>query len=199
MGGLSRFVTLTRYWRRVFTLSFLAMDYPAFPDSPGSINPAAKAPGTFRVPVPPISPELQTPSESSVQSSLPTAPTPTALASAIPHLSRISSEWDSEDDIASTGDLKYQDFRCEFEQYFVEKTARPAPRAKYVSHRGWFRRQTLAGASAHIPLDPEAGPDTSVVIDGATESIYDAYLLRVDIMKNINDFHRHQVSRSPRV
>lgn len=44
-----------------------------------------------------------------------------------------------------------------------------------------------------VPVDLGADPHATVVIDRPTASIYDVYLLRADIMKNVNIFRRHQV------
>ncbi|KIX01901.1 uncharacterized protein Z518_07840 [Rhinocladiella mackenziei CBS 650.93] len=52
-------------------------------------------------------------------------------------------------------------------------------------------------ASLCVPVDLRADPDAAVVIHRVTASIYDAYLLRVDIMKNVNTFRRHQIVFNP--
>jgi poly [ADP-ribose] polymerase 2/3/4 len=111
----------------------------------------------------------------------------------IPPLPRISSDWDSELDIVLRGNSKHQDIRKEFEDSHVAKLRRSTTRARYTSHHGYFRSQTGDGARLFIPVDELVGPNATVVVDRASSSIYDAYLLRVDITNNTNRFRRHQV------
>jgi hypothetical protein len=175
------------------------------PDPPGTINPAklsrgaGAAPDTFfeafDTSCPPTPSDTQTAPEAARQSVPSTAPTPTIRRSTVPPLPRISSDWDPEHDIVVRGNSRHQDIRKEFEEFHVAKR-RPAAaraRARHTSHHGYFRSQTEDGVRIRVPVDMRARPDATVVIDGATASIYDAYLLQANIMKNVNVFRRHQV------
>lgn len=153
-------------------------------------------PGTFEnvaTSYPPTSLNTQTAQEGASQSICSEALTPAISPSAVPRLSRISSDWDPKDDIVTSGMSNYGYARVEFESSHVEMPRPSAKRARYTSHRGYFLRQIMAGMKIYVPADPAAGPDSSVVVDMATASIYDAYLLRADITKNTNIFWRHQV------
>jgi poly [ADP-ribose] polymerase 2/3/4 len=186
------------------------MDNWWHPDPPGTINPAKlfrgakSAPDTFSeafdTPSLPIPFDRQTAPEAAPQSIPPTAPTPTRPRSAVPPLRRISSDWDPEHDIALGGKSSHEDIRKEFEELHVAKqrlaAARARTRTRHNSHRGHFRSQTEKGVRICVPVNLRAGPDARVVIDRATASIYDAYLLRADIVKNVNNFRRHQVSQT---
>jgi len=115
-------------------------------------------------------------------------------------LSRISSDCDLEGDPLLKRNYSYhEEMREEFEKSFRDGPPPSSRRTRHLSHHGYFRRQILSGADVFIPLDPEAtgSVGTSNVgeafVDKAGASIYDAYLLRVDIAKNVNSFHRHQV------
>jgi poly [ADP-ribose] polymerase len=92
-----------------------------------------------------------------------------------------------------SGNLRHQDIRKEFEDFHVAKRRPATARARHTSHHGYFRSQTEDGVRIGVPVDLRAGPDAMVVIDKATASIYDAYLLRADITTNVNIFRRHQV------
>ena len=171
-------------------------------DPPGTINPAKLSRGaraaldTIEVidtPCPPVPSDLQTTPEAARQSIPLTASTPTRPCSAVPPLRRISSDWDPEHDIVVRGNSRHQDIRKEFEDFHVAKRRPAAARTRHISHRGHFRSQTENGVRIRVPVDLRAGPNATVVIDRATASIYDAYLLRADIMKNVNVFRRHQV------
>ncbi|KAK0627411.1 poly polymerase catalytic domain-containing protein [Immersiella caudata] len=125
---------------------------------------------------------------------------PVAPGVAIPRLSRISSDCDLEGDQSSrTSATSYEDLRREFERSFVDGPNPSSRRTKYLSHHGYFRRQILSGPEAFVPLDPDATSDVGtsgvgeVLVDKASASIYDAYLLRVDIAKNVDSFHRQQI------
>ena len=162
------------------------------PDPPGTINPAKLCQGA-RVSDAgtPVHTDTLTGSEAACQSIPSIASAPTLPRSPVPRLPRISSDWDPEHDIVLRRDLSHPDIRKEFEDLHTAKR-RPA-RARHTSHRGHFRRQTEDGAKIHVPVDCAAGSDATVVVDRPTASIYDAYLLRVDITKNLNIFRRHQV------
>ncbi|RSL91663.1 hypothetical protein CDV31_015424 [Fusarium ambrosium] len=145
-------------------------------DPPGTINPPKLTSCT------PTASEALTPSEAARQRVTSAAPPP---------LPRISSDWDPEHDIVVRGNSRYQNNRKEFEDSHVAKRRPVVTRARHTSHHGYFRRQTDGRASLRVPVDLGARPDATVVIDKATASIYDVYLLRVDISKNENFFRRH--------
>lgn len=190
------------------------MDNWSLPDPPGTINPAKLSRGvgaacdTIVEPVdtscPPIPSDTQIAPEAAHENipstALPsTAPTPTILRSAVP-LPRISSGWEPEHDIVVRGNSRHQDVRKEFEDFHVAKRRPTAAKrrsavatARRTSHHGHFRSQTENGGRIRVPVDPRAGSNATVVIHRATASIYDAYLLRAEIMKNVNVFRRHQV------
>ncbi|KAK0715415.1 poly polymerase catalytic domain-containing protein [Lasiosphaeris hirsuta] len=168
------------------------------PDPPGTINPAKlsmaasaddmDAPASFAL----------NPDEIQVPADRATHPPLSPLDAAIPRLARISSDWDPEDDIVPRENLKYEEMRCEFEQsFFPGGLPPPSRRARHVSHHGYFRSQTSVQSDPRVPLDPEAGPGSIVVVDKASATIFDAYLLRADIKKNLNAFHRHQITFDP--
>lgn len=160
------------------------------PDPPGTINPAKLTSYT------PAASEALTAPEAVRQRVPSTAPTPTIPPSIAPPLPRISSDWDPEHDIVVRGNLRHQDIRKEFEDSHVAKRRPAATRARHTSHYGYFRRQNDGRASLHVPVDLGACPDATVVIDKATASIYDVYLLRADISKSVNFFRRHQVRQN---
>ena len=179
------------------------------PDPPGTINPTRLSMDAWSAPTSPpdfgilasiASPEAQSPFEAPVKNN---PPIPLALATttqAFPRLTRISSDWDVKDEVALAMDLQFSALGREFEERFAEDP-RPSARrvrAKYVSHHGYFQRQTRGGTDTyHVSPDPDAGPDASVVVDRHTASIYDAFLLRADVTQNVNVFYRQQVSPHP--
>ncbi|KAK0706290.1 hypothetical protein B0T26DRAFT_446870 [Lasiosphaeria miniovina] len=173
------------------------------PDPPGTINPAKLLPGAAvgpdafesvdilerRASLPSLA---QASSEDADQSiPLPTAHTPPRPRRHIP-LSRISSDWDDKREMAAcrTSWQDHEKYRAEFEKLQVLK---PPTRIRLTTHHGSFREQTGHWARTRISPDPGASPDGSVVIDTHTSSIYDAYLLCADVMRSINNFHRHQI------
>ena len=171
-------------------------------DPPGTINPAklfkgaGAAPDTFfeafDTSCPPTPSDTQTAPEAASQSVPSAAPRPTSPRLNVP-LPRISSDWDPENDIVVRGNSKHQDIRKEFEDFHSAKRRPAAAKARRTSHHGYFRSQTENGVRIRVPVNLKACPDATVVIDRVTASIYDAYLLRADIMKNVNVFQRHQV------
>ncbi|KAH7114588.1 poly polymerase catalytic domain-containing protein [Dactylonectria macrodidyma] len=165
----------------------LAMDNWWCPDPPGTINPAKLTS------CPPTASEALTAHEAAHQRVPSTAPTTTISRSIAPPLPRISSDWDPDHDIVVRGNLGHQDIRKEFEDSHVAKRRPAGARARRTSHHGYFRRQTDGRASLRVPVDLGARADATVLIDRATASIYDVYLLRVDISKNENFFRRHQI------
>lgn len=174
------------------------------PDPPGTINPAKLSrqigapPDTiegFQTSCPPTHFDKETTPEAARQSIPSTAPRPTVPRSAVP-LPRISSDWDPEHDIVVHGNSRHQDMQMEFEDFHVAKRPPIAVRARRTSHRGHFRSQTEGGMRVQVPVDLSAGPGATVVIHSAAASIYDAYLLKADIMKNVNIFRRHQVRQA---
>lgn len=125
---------------------------------------------------------------------------PVAPASIIPRLSRISSDCDPEaDPLWRSHADRYQTLRDEFERSFADGPPASPRRTRQLSHHGFFRRQILSGEDVFVPCDPAAtervGPSSvgEVLVDKASATIYDAYLLRVDIARGVNSFHRHQV------
>jgi poly [ADP-ribose] polymerase len=176
----------------------LGMDNWWHPDPPGTINPAKlskEAGATPDTSCPPTPSDTQTAPEAARQSVPSTAPRPTIPRSTVP-LPRISSDWDPENDIVVRGNSRHQDIRKEFEDFHAAKRRPAAARARRTSHHGYFRSQTEDGVRIRVPVDPRACPDATVVIDRATASIYDAYLLRANIMENVNVFRRHQVCQT---
>src|SRR5262249_29854918 len=124
----------------------------------------------------------------------PTTPTtPTIPPVNAPPLPRISSDWDPKQDIFVREYSRHQDVRREFEALYIPERRPTAARMRRTSHHGFFRGQTEDRTKLRVRVDPGAGPDDTVLIDGATTSIYDCYLLRADIMKNVNIFRRFQV------
>lgn len=61
-------------------------------------------------------------------------------------------------------------------------------------HSRYFRWQTRPGHGLCLVPDPAAGLRACVVVENSNCSIWDAYLLRVDVSKNLNWFKRQQVS-----
>ncbi len=170
------------------------MDNSWPPDPPGTINPAKLHTGATAFDPDPATADAPT-APVATESGFPTTSAPTAPRSAAPRLPRISSGWDPEHDIVARGLHGYmwhQGIRNEFEDLDIARP-RAAGRARQTSHHGHFRRQTQDKARVHVPVDPRADPDAAVVIDRATASIYDAYLLKADVAKKTNVFRRHQV------
>jgi len=186
------------------------MDNWSHPDPPGTINPAKLTrPGGTGGPdsfvdsgtsFMPTGDALTAPAPA-CQSVFPAPQTPTNPLPIAPRLPRISSDWDIEHDIVMRGKLRYENIRSEFEDGYVEKRrlaavkarARARVRHRHISHHGYFHSQIGDGAKIHVPVDPMADPDTTVLIHQPTASIYDTYLLRTDIQRNVNIFRRHQV------
>ncbi|OQV10444.1 PolyADP-ribose polymerase catalytic domain-containing protein, partial [Cladophialophora immunda] len=194
------------------------------PDPPGTINPAKLAKNAGRGPTAgsevldiscaPLFADAQKPAASSAaaaaaasQDALPISPSsssspppPSPPPPPIPRptvpLPRITSDWESYDIFLSESQ-RHRENRIEFETVYASHNRRCSTRSRRTSHYGYFRTQTQDGARIHIPPDFEAGLDAAVVIDRARTSIYDAYLLRADIMKNINFFRRHQIVFNP--
>ncbi len=176
------------------------------PDPPGTINPTRLSMDAWSAPTSPqdfgilaqvTSPETQSPFEAPVKNNPSTPPTPAMTTQPFPRLTRISSDWDVKGEVALAMDLQFSALGREFEERFAEGQ-RPSARrlrAKYVSHHGYFQRQTRGGTDTyHVSPDPDAGLDASVVVDRHTASIYDAFLLRADVTQNVNVFYRLQVS-----
>jgi len=124
---------------------------------------------------------------------------PAADGVVVPRLSRISSDCDAEGDPPARLEtsVEYEAVRKEFERSFVDGPPPSSRRTRHLSHHGYFRRQIQSQADVFIPLDPDEDSPGTVVIDKDTASIYDVYLLRVDISKNANSFIRRQVVFCP--
>jgi len=110
-----------------------------------------------------------------------------------PRLPRISSDWEPSDDNISRSSSIYKDIRDEFEHSHKWIGKGRSTVSRPTSHHGFFRAQTADGRRISIPVDPEAHPDAYVVVDKASSTIFDVYLLQSNIMKNVNRFRRHQV------
>jgi len=116
------------------------------------------------------------------------------------HLARISTDWDPDHEGALRNKLNQHATWREFEQSHgrSESRLRPSSRARergFASHSGYFQRQATGVLSPElaVPVDPDADPGSVVVADRAGKTIFDCYLLRANITKNINLFHRHQI------
>ncbi len=168
------------------------------PDPPGTINPAKLSADASWAQAVLGSPQGAPLPEASVVQAIPAAPPARhGTAPGRPRLPRISSEWDPRDDAALNSDLEYNKLKNEFELRFAEDLHRYSPKVRAVSHRGYFRRQTIDGeGSYHISPDPDV-PNAWVVVDRPTASIYDAFLLWADIAHNRNAFYRQQVGNMP--
>jgi len=172
------------------------------PDPPGTINPAKLSMWAETLPnlgapdptEPPAPLETTpTPAEAVSQDTEAAAQTPAAADATVPRLTRISSDYDLEDDPLLKESFRYEDMRRDFEQSFAEGLRPSSGVTRHLSHHGYFRRQIQSRAEVFIPPDPDATLDSIVAMDKAPGSIYDAYLLRADIAKNLNTFHRCQV------
>ncbi|RYP21030.1 hypothetical protein DL765_002437 [Monosporascus sp. GIB2] len=168
------------------------MDNWLRPDPPGTINPAKLSRGAGAAPAFGTFDAICAPTLCDAQTA-PEAPTPPMPCLILLPLPRISSDWDPKRDIVECGDSRHQDIRKEFEDFHVAERRPVTAMVRRTSHRGHFRSQFGDGLGICVPVDPEAGPDATVVIDRATASIYDAYLLRADITKNVNIFRRYQI------
>lgn len=175
-------------------------------DPPGTVNPAklsaklsaraGAATDTFEISntsCPHIPSDTQIAPEAASQSCPSAAPISIIPRSVVLPLPRISSDWDPEHDIVYGGISRHGDIRKEFEEFNVAKRRPAAAKARHTLHHAYFRSQTEDGGRVRVPVDLGANPDATVVVDKATASIYDAYLLRADIMKNVNIFWRQQV------
>ncbi|KAK5659832.1 hypothetical protein OQA88_13295 [Cercophora sp. LCS_1] len=114
----------------------------------------------------------------------------------VPRLARISSDCDAKGGIMAKERLMSERYMQEFEQSFAAGL-RPVARTKVLSPNGYFKRQTCGLTDPKIPVDPEDLEGGAVVVDHDKLVIYDAYLLRVDIAKNSNEFQRHQIVKNP--
>ncbi|ERF68475.1 hypothetical protein EPUS_05614 [Endocarpon pusillum Z07020] len=173
------------------------MSYWRRPDPPGTINPAKlfEGAGTSSGTLFGASDTLKAPE--APQSSPSTALAAKIPRSVAPPLPRISSDCEPEHDIVVRGYSSHRYIQEEFEDIQVVKYWSPAVKLRHTSHRGHFRSHTQNGVRIRVPVDLGAARDATVVIHRATASIYDAYLLRADIMKNVNNFRRHQIVFSP--
>ncbi|KAK0738983.1 poly polymerase catalytic domain-containing protein [Schizothecium vesticola] len=175
-------------------------------DPPGTINPAKLLAwaetlpdvGAPNSPDPPAPLEIPPAAVEAVSQDTEVATrTPAATDATVHRLARISSDCNLEDDPLLKENPRYEDMRQEFEQSFAGGLRPSSGRARHLSHHGYFRRQILSQAELFVPLDPDASLDSVVVMEKASASIYDAYLLRADIAKNLNAFYRCQVVFHP--
>lgn len=178
------------------------MHNPMLPDPPGTINPLKLSIWAETLPNldssdctdPPAPPETTPMTTGAVsQGTRAAARPPSPPDATIPRLTSISSDCVLKDDPLLRMSAGYEAMRQEFEQSFADGSRSSSRGARPLSHHGYFRGQTRGPADTFIPPDPDADLDQSVVVDKVSGSIYDAYLLRVDVAKNINAFHRHQV------
>ncbi|OAP64203.1 hypothetical protein AYL99_00175 [Fonsecaea erecta] len=176
-----------------------------FPDPPGTINPARLSkhnvggePGkaTDFSYVPTLSDALKAAQLAKQDVTASVAPLPPIPAPVFP-LPRISSDRES-DDFHASEKQRHEENRLEFEALYNKHRSPCSSRSRRTSHYGFSRTQIQQnGASINVPLDFRAGFDAKVVIDRLKMSIYDAYLVRVDITKNVNYFRRQQVVFNP--
>jgi poly [ADP-ribose] polymerase 2/3/4 len=174
------------------------------PDPPGTINPSKLSawvvpppyPGASGTLAPPTPPETPPRATEAVSQDIEAATRPSPVLGRtvpVPRLTRISSDCDLENDPLLKLGAEDKDIRQEFEQSFLDRPGPSSRLARHLSHHGYFRRQMLSQADVLVPPDPDARLGEVVVVDRASASIYDAYLLRVDIAKNVNTFYRQQV------
>ncbi|PGH19833.1 hypothetical protein AJ80_03750 [Polytolypa hystricis UAMH7299] len=115
-------------------------------------------------------------------------------------LPRICSDWNPGQNILSQVNGSHKELREAFECSHAPTQPRASAKSRLSSHHGYFLTQLRSGVKLQVPVDPSAGPNATVVIDEDDGSIYDVYLLPVDIAKNVNLFQRHQlVMRESRV
>ena len=132
----------------------------------------------------------------------------------LPRLPRISSDCDPEDEIMSSLRPLSEDLyrtRQEFDDLHRTRQELENP-ASLRRRRGtgglsrygrsdtvcrqYFKSQTEGDRELHISADPEAPGDAEIVVDAASASIYDAYLLTANISRNVNSFQRLRVEFS---
>ncbi|KAH7027233.1 poly polymerase catalytic domain-containing protein [Microdochium trichocladiopsis] len=190
------------------------------PDAPGTINPAKlvvrAAPLPSALPTPPPTPGISTSSTVGTDGSCPTTPHETdvgdtkrldavsrhtALCQA--RLPRISSEIDSGSTafsapLSSCRDGHGHDSRLEFEAFCGRKPSKVPARLslrkqRLARHTDYFMSQMLHIKKLSLLVDPAAGSESNVVVEKSTHSIWDAYLLRADVPRNVNLFRRQQI------
>jgi hypothetical protein len=179
-----------------------AVNWTLYPEPPGTINPARLSTDGWMVPDRPRDFAIPGPAAlwatpPSFGATIETAPSPFAARSRTapggPRLTRYSSDWDPKDEFVFSSEKLRQEFEkrhAEDPHLYSSKA-----RASYLSHYGYFRRQTMGGKSSYfVRPDPDV-PDAYVVVDPPTTSIYDAFLLRSDSTQNANVFYRQQVQR----
>jgi len=184
------------------------MDW-SFRDPPGTINPLRLAVGVAE----PFYVFPTVPDDSDTQNLEPTTlvdtPIPRSLEKqaihpqvcarrgsipqGVPRLRRISTDCEEGDD---WNEATWREFQA-FHGKGKDGTNRGRQRMKAISHQAFFRSQT-EGPAITVAVDPANSTSCQVLIEeGTSQTIYDAYLLRVDIMQNMNDFCRQQVRLSP--
>ncbi|SPO06067.1 uncharacterized protein DNG_08756 [Cephalotrichum gorgonifer] len=170
------------------------------PDPPGTI-----APFKLSLPSPPQAAATPVALGSTSQAVSPRSstrsPTPAKLVSLkerrvsnIPGLPRISSDCNSEDEMLTllpSSMRNLHPIRQEFDNLPGVHGHRANKRMS--PNRRYFRSQTDGAPNLHIPADPEAGEDVEIVVDADTCSIYDAFLLSVDVTRDVNSFKRLRV------
>ncbi|KAH7016208.1 poly polymerase catalytic domain-containing protein [Microdochium trichocladiopsis] len=65
--------------------------------------------------------------------------------------------------------------------------------AQLARHNDYFMSQMLHIKKLSLLVDPAAGSESIVVVEKSTHSIWDAYLLRADVPRNVNLFRRQQI------
>ncbi|KAH8897545.1 ADP-ribosylation [Thozetella sp. PMI_491] len=179
------------------------------PDPPGTISPAKLLAGfgstlavgsAAAVPAPAAGPaaHVDIPPATCSATIPPAQPSPPVTPRPIrSHLPRISSDWDPMHARAILSIWRCPTTRSEFDATRARTRRSGGSKARRTSHHGYFRNQTEGHTHIPVPVDPDADFGSLVVVDKATASIYDAYLLKVDIPRKINGFLRYQIVFSP--
>ncbi|KAJ1327399.1 poly [ADP-ribose] polymerase 2/3/4 [Microdochium nivale] len=81
--------------------------------------------------------------------------------------------------------------RC-VDAHLIQKA--PSGLSASAMHKNYFDRQVGRGSNILCALDPEAGPECRVSVESSTRTIWDAYLLRADVARNVNSFRRQQIT-----
>jgi hypothetical protein len=117
---------------------------------------------------------------------------PTGMQPEAPRLRRISTEHEEtgrETDTRSSNDgVLWKEFQTLCGRRGLKGARRAGP-----SHRDYFGKQ-MECSPPQVPVDPDRWGSCQVFVQASpADTIYDAYLLKVNIMKNTNHFHRLQV------
>lgn len=183
------------------------------PDAAGTIDPAKLAIGATpprMLPTPPLSPDATTSNFSPLIKETLSSPhtasddhVPTRRSTGVRLLSRISSDTDP----TSRSSIAREDNGQNLWHDYVDfcggtpsstfghawKTSSSMRKRKLVRHNDYFMSQMRYRNELQFHPDPDAGPDANVVADSTSCSIWDAYMLRADVARNLNHFRRQQV------